>query len=131
MQQFISLYMVPLTHLERSILDAICTAERPSMPKLLEILSTAIVSTRENTGHGFYTRLQLTASDDGPWVQMINGPSARMLDMGDDAVMGFILWCSERGPETLEGFQCGDAAGNTVTLNTFDLGALRFSEIAY
>jgi len=101
------------------------------MSKLRQILSTAVVSTRENTGHGFYTRLQLTASDDGPWIQMINGPCARMLDMGDDAVMGFILWCSEREPETLEGFLCGDAAGNTVDLKTFDLGALRFCEIAY
>jgi len=75
-------------------------------------------------------RLQLTVSDDGPWTQIIDGPSARMLDMGDDAVMGFILWCSQRGPETLEGFQYGDAAGNTVDLHTFDLEMLRFSEIA-
>jgi len=93
------LHMVQFTHLERSILDAICMIERPSMPKLREVLSTAVVSTRENTGHGFYTRLQLTVSDDGPWTQMIVGPSARMLDMGDDAVMGFILWCSQRGPD--------------------------------
>jgi len=122
--------MVQFTHLERSILDAICMVERPSMPKLREVLSTAVASTRENTGHGFYTRLQLTVSDDGPWTQIIDGPSARMLDMGDDAVMGFILWCSQRGPETLEGFQYGDAAGNTVDLHTFDLEMLRFSEIA-
>lgn len=106
-------------------------AELTSMPKLRDVLSTAGVSNRENTGHGFYTRLQLTASDDGPWAQMINGPCARMLEMGDDAVMGFILWCSERGPQTLEGFQCGDTAGNTVDLRTFDLETLRFSEIAY
>jgi hypothetical protein len=122
--------MVPLTHLERSILDAICMVERPSMPKLREVLSTAVVSTRDNTGHGFYTRLQLMVPANGPWMQMIDGPSARMLHMGDDAVMGFILWCSERGPETLERFQYGDAAGNTVDLHTFDLEALRFSEIA-
>lgn len=62
---------------------------------------------------------------------MIDGPCARMLDMGDDALMGFILWCSERGPETLEGFQFGDAEGETVDLKTRHLGALRFSEISY
>lgn len=123
--------MLTLTHLERSVLDAICMVERPSMPALRDVLSTAFVASRENTGHGFYTELQITAPHDGRWMQMIGGPCARMLDMGDDAVMGFILWCSEQGPTTLEGFQLGDAAGDTVDLTTRDLAKLRCSEIAY
>lgn len=130
-QPRILLQMIPLTHLEKSILDAICMEERLSMPTLREVLATASVSIRENTGHGFYTSLQLTVSNDGPWKPMIDGPYARMLDMGDDAVMGSILWCSERGPETLEVFQYGDAAGTTVDLKTFDLETLRFSDIVY
>ncbi len=123
--------MLTITHLERSILDAICMVESPSMPALREVLSTAVVVSRENTGHGFYTKLRLTAPCDGRWMQMIDGPCARMFDMRDDALMGFILWCSEHGPETLEGFQFGDAKGDTVDLKTRDLGTLRFSEIAY
>ena len=101
------------------------------MPALREALSKALVISRDNTGHGFYTAFRTTAPQDGAWVHMIDGPCARMLDMGEDAVMGFILWCSERGPTTLEGFQFGDSAGDTVDLRTRDLGALRFSEIAY
>lgn len=101
------------------------------MPALQEVLSTAVVATRENTGHGFYTELRTAAPRNERWINKINGPCARMLDMGEDAVMGFILWCSEQGPTTLEGFQLGDSSGHTVDLRTRDLGALRFSEIAY
>jgi hypothetical protein len=123
--------MMTFTHLERSILNAICDVERANMSALREALSTAVVASRENTGHGFYTHFRTAAFDRARWTQMIRGPSARMLDMGMDAVMGFILWCSEQGPTTLEGFQLGDAAGDTVDLKTRDLETLRFSEIAY
>lgn len=121
--------MVPLTQLERSILDAICMRERRSFPKLREVLSTAVVSNRENTGYGFYTTLHLTAIDVIPCFQF-DGPYVRMLDMGDDAAMGFMLWCSEQGPRTLEGWQIGEE-GNLVDLHTFDLETLRFSAILW
>ncbi|WP_143058541.1 hypothetical protein [Sphingomonas sp. OV641] len=123
--------MLTFTHLERSILDAICLVERPSIPGLQEILSTATVVSRDNTGHGFYTKFRTAPLQDERWENMIPGPIARMLDMGEDALMGFILWCSEQGSNTLEGFQLGDSAGDTVDLKTRDLGALRFSDIGY
>ena len=123
--------MMTFTHLEESILDAICAVERADTPALREVLSTAIVTTRENTGHGFYTHFRTTAPESAHWKHIINGPCARMLDMGMDAMMGFILWCSEQGPTTLEGFQLGDAAGDTIDLRSRNLETLRFSEIAY
>lgn len=123
--------MKTFTHLEKSILDAICAVERVDTPALCEVLSTAIVASRENTGHGFYTHFRTTAPVRANWERVIDGPCARMLDMGTDAMMGFILWCSEQGPTTLEGFQFGDVAGNTIDLRTRDLEALRFSEITY
>lgn len=122
---------MPFTHLERSILDVICAVERPDMPTLREVLTTAVVVSRENTGHGFYTHFRTSASTGGRWIRMIDGPSASMVDMGIDAVMGFILWCSEIGPTTLEGYQLGDAAGNTVDLATRELDTLQFSEITF
>lgn len=122
--------MLAFIYLEKSILDAIGKVERPSLPMLSEVLSTAVVGSRENTGHGFYTKLT-TAVQGVRWAHMIDGPSARMLNMGDDAVMGFILWCSDQGPTTLEGFQFGDSTRKTVDLRTRDLGELRFSELLY
>jgi hypothetical protein len=120
--------MLTFTPLERSVLDAICTAERATSPTLSEVLSTALVTSRDNTGHGFYTAFQTTAraAKDTPWIHMIDGPFVHMLDMGDDALMGFILWCSDDGPTTLEGYQLGDPAGNTVDLKTTDLSKLQF-----
>lgn len=119
------------TQLERSVLDAIFAVQRPDMPTLHDVLTTAVVVSRENTGHGFFTHFRTSASTGRRWVRMIDGPSASMVDMGIDAVMGFILWCSELGPTTLEGYQLGDAAGNTVDLATRELDALQFSEITY
>jgi len=129
--------MLAFTHLERSVLDAICMEEHPSMPALQEALSSAAVLSRENTGLGFYTEFQTAhppapSSDEGTrWASMIEGPCARMLGMGEEALMGFILWCSEDGPTTLEGFQLGDSAGDTVDLKIHDLQALQFSEVGY
>jgi len=119
------------THLEENVLAAICAVEPADAPILYKLLSTAVVVSRENTGHGFYTEFTTTASESGPWQRMIKGPCARMLDMGEDAVMSFILWCSEQGPTTLEGFQLGDAAGDTIDPRKRDLESLRFSEIGY
>jgi hypothetical protein len=122
--------MLTFTPLEKSVLDTICMMERPSMPRLREVLSTGVVTSRENTGHGFYTRFLTTARKDDHWTPMIDGPYARMLDMGEGALMCFFLWCAEQGPTTLEGFQLGNA-GASVDLKARDLGTLRFSEVAY
>jgi hypothetical protein len=123
--------MTPFTHLERSVLDAICTAESSTMPALRGVLSEAIVVSRDNTGHGFYTEFRTAPIQGATWTSMISGPSALMSDMGAGAVMGFILWCSGQGPTTLEGVQLGDAVGATVDLKGYDLEALRFKSIGY
>lgn len=52
-----------------------------------------------------------------------------MLAMGDGMIMGFILWCENGYPQSLEGFQYGDAKGDTVDLKTYDLATLMFSHI--
>ncbi|HEX8388492.1 MAG TPA: hypothetical protein VF636_05705 [Sphingomonas sp.] len=123
--------MLTFTPLEKSVLDAICKAEYATLPSLSEVLSNARIMSRDNTGHGFYTEFQTyaCATSGALWPSMIDGPSVRMLDMGDNALMGFILWCSESGPTTLEGYQLGDSVGNTIDLRERDLTKLRFRAI--
>jgi hypothetical protein len=120
------------TQLERSVLDAICQTQGGALTGLAELLSTAVPVGRENTGHGFYTTYRATsATFQSTWRRPIAGPNVRMLGLGEDAMMGFLLWCSEDESHTLEGFQYGDATGQTVDLKTFELADLRFREIAW
>jgi hypothetical protein len=120
------------THLEKSVLDAICDAQSSALPGLAEVLSTAVVVSRENTGHGFYTNFRAASGTyQLTWPRPIAGPNARMIGLGDDARMGFLLWCSEDEPNSLEGFQYGDTNGQTVDLKALDLASLRFSELEW
>lgn len=121
--------VLKITQLEGAVLEAICTAHGESLPALAAFLSNPSVVTRENTGHGFYTHFETMHIDAAlAWPQPMDGPIARMVNMGKDALMGFLLW-SSADHATLEGFQYGSATGATVDLTTRDLEDLRFTEL--
>jgi hypothetical protein len=129
--------MPDLTFLERGALDAICRAGDPeidaeNLSLLVKLLSNARISARDNTGHGFYTKLEIDRTLTPPLriPTMIPGPHAWMVGLGEDATISFILWITDGYPATLEGFQNGDIEGNTVDLTTFDLGDLVFSRFS-
>jgi hypothetical protein len=94
--------------LERSVLQAICEAHPADRAALEAQLSTAILTSRENTGHGFYTRFSVDRSISAPVAapRLRNGPPAKV-----DGVaygMGFILWLKEAYADCLEGYTYGD-----------------------
>ena len=51
--------------------------------------------------------------------------------MGEEVLMGFIMWVNMDGANTLEGFQFCDAAGGETDLKARDLSELRFSELVW
>jgi hypothetical protein len=105
------------THLERAVLAAICEVHPDDQTALEAQLSTATVSSRENNGHGFYTRFSvnhgLSAPVRGP--QLKDGPVAKI--DGLEHGMGFILWLKEGYACCLEGFGYGENIG-TLNLET-------------
>ncbi len=120
------------TQLETAALEAICVNMRDTLPRLDGFISSAVVVSRENTGHGFYTYFDThPAIADSVWPSPIGGPDAYMLGLGENAIMGFLLWCSGNEPSALEGFQYGDAKGETVDLKRRDLAKLRFHHLEW
>ena len=124
--------MLEFTHLEKSVLGAICETQGCALPGLADLLSTAVPVSRKNTGHGFYTNFHAAPGTfQSSWRRPIAGPNVRMIGLGRDAMMRFLLWCSEDEPHSLEGYQNGDATGQTVNLKTLDLAELRFCQIEW
>ena len=123
--------MSGFTYLERSVLDSIGTRYGAAHPGIAERMRTAVYLSRENTGHGFYTEFVSSAGTPEPSWPTIECPYARMVHMGNGAIMGFILWVGMNGANTLEGFQFGDAAGEYVDLKARNLADLDFSELEW
>ncbi|MDC7677245.1 hypothetical protein [Asticcacaulis machinosus] len=123
--------MSDFTPLETAVLDNICADYGDFGETLRALLASAKVSERDNTGHGFYTTIIVnkTLPAIAPELARIDGPDAHMLGMGEGMIMGFILWCENGYPQSLEAFQYGDAKGDTIDLKQYDLSALRFSHI--
>jgi hypothetical protein len=121
------------THLERAILDAICDSQGEGADSLRSLLSDARPLERDNTGHGFYTTLEV--GRDRPALAakpgLLDGPIAHMLDMGAGMMMGFILWFDSGYPNCLEGYQYCDNSGDTVDLRERDLASLSFSRLEW
>ena len=124
--------MLHFTELEEAVLEEICSAKCSYLPPLSQLTSTAKVLDRDNTGHGFYTSFRFdTGGAPVAWPQPIKGPYAQLIDCGEGALMGFLLWCSSYEPSTLEGYQLGDNRGDTVDLKRRDLADLRFTELGW
>jgi len=113
--------MVGFTNLEVAVLNLICE-QRPLLKQLLE---TASVVERDNTGHGFYTRFATDHSLPSlPWsAGMVDGPNLRVGVGSVEAPMGFILWLKAGRPDCLEGFQYATEEGE-IDLKAHDLSAM-------
>ena len=120
--------MTSFTVLESAVLRKICERS-PARGALEQLLSTASVTDRENTGHGFNTRFELDPRL--PSVPSLEDPilggAALLNDIG--VLMGFLLWSKDGRPHCLEGFQYGDRDGATVDLKNLNLEALRYSAL--
>jgi len=129
--------MTAFTNLEAAVLRLVCetdaylTADQRQVLK--SQLTTATVIDRDNTGHGFYTTFEVdrNTAPKLEGVNMIDAPNMTMEGLGNGNSMGFILWAEDGYPTTLEGFQYGDLAGQTVDLHNHDLTELRFSKSSW
>ena len=96
------------TPLERAVLNAICEMHSEDRGALEAELSTATFCSRQNNGHGFYTRFSVdhgsSTSVRGP--QLKNGPMARIDGLKHG--MGFVLWLEKGYANCLEGFGYGE-----------------------
>lgn len=129
--------MTAFTNLETAVLSLVCETDGKQLSRdqrqLLQLLlTTAKVTERDNTGHGFYTTFEVDrALPKLEGVGMIDAPSMKMDGLGEGSILGFILWAEDGYPATLEGFQCGDETGRNVDLHDYDLGGLRSIESAW
>jgi hypothetical protein len=129
--------MTGFTNLETAVLSLVCETEGKQLSGdqrhlLQSLLTTARVTERINTGHGFYTNFEVDRTlSKLEGLGMIDAPSMKMEALGDETIMGFILWAKDGYPTTLEGFQCGDRTGTDVDLHEYDLGQLRAIETSW
>ncbi|MFN3931795.1 MAG: hypothetical protein ACK4JY_08615 [Brevundimonas sp.] len=130
--------MTAFTNLETAVLALICETDgrqlAPDQRQLLKShLATAHVVERDNTGHGFYTTFEVdrSATPKLETISMIDAPNMIMEGLGEENALGFILWAEDGYPTTLEGFQYGDRAGQTVDLHDYDQTKLRFRETSW
>jgi hypothetical protein len=119
------------TQLESAILDAICDADLENPAGLKLLLDGAQLIERDNTGHGFNTRFNVSRDHPSltPKSNPVDGPIAHMVDLGPGMLMGFLLWFSDGYPNCLEGYQYGDESGERVDLRQWDLSALSFRKL--
>jgi hypothetical protein len=113
--------MEGFTKLEEAALHDVCIRFPNDKIALMAQLTTAKVRSRENTGVGFYTRIDVERESSaalegegmrsGGWVHID----------GLDNLMGFILWLRDGYADCLEGFTVTDS---TVGL---DLAAISFA----
>ena len=130
--------MAGFTTLELQALEAMAESQSGPAPNLAALLETAIVTSRENTGFGFFTRFEVDRSR--PPVARINkafGVGEMILAQltvelrGKVLLMSFILHRDASAyPVCLEGYQAAalDATGKVVDgyfdLRDDDLAAL-------
>jgi hypothetical protein len=96
------------TPLESAVLSATCEMHPEDQVALKAQLSTATLSSRQNSGHGFYTRFSVDHGSSTPvkGPQLKNGPMARIDGLKHG--MGFILWLEKGYANCLEGFGYGE-----------------------
>ena len=129
--------MTEFTNLEAAVISLVCETDGKQLSRdqrqfLRTLLTTAKVTKRDNTGHGFYTTFEVDrALPKLEGIGRIDAPSMKMDGLGDETILGFILWAEDGYPTTLEGFQCGDRTGRNVDLHDYDLGGLRSVEGAW
>jgi len=97
------------TPLERAVLQAVCEMHLVDRLALEAQLATATVRSRENTGAGFYTMLDVQRASMGPvgGERLRKGPEAKI--DGFKHGMGFILWLKDGYLDCLEGYSYDDS----------------------
>jgi hypothetical protein len=82
------------------VLDQIEVANSALAAPLGRLLATASVFSRENTGHGFYTRFDVARALDrlDTDSRLLNGPNLDVDVGGRVLMMGFILWLEDGFP---------------------------------
>ena len=120
-----------MTKLERAVVDAICAARPDDGETLRALFTTAKVTRRDNTGHGFYTYFEFGSGALSFGDRMINGPIAYMRDMGAGMTMGFVIWPEDDTPACMEGYQNCDDNGDTVDLKSRDLASLEYDRFEW
>jgi hypothetical protein len=119
------------TGLERAVFSAISQQHQSIGVQLRDLLATARISERENTGHGFYTRFNVDSAM--PAItspeRMLSGPNADV-SVGHEALqMGFVLWLDGGYPVCLEGFQYGTQSGQSIDLKQKRLSDLEWLQL--
>ena len=103
------------TPLEQAVLAAICDAHPEDRTAIEAQLSTATLSSRENTGAGFFTRFATDHNSSAPieGERLRNGPYAEIDGMKFG--MGFILWLEHGYADCLEGYAHGNESTTELT----------------
>jgi hypothetical protein len=101
--------MEGFTKLEEAALRDVCLRFPDDKTALMAQLTTAKVRSRENTGVGFYTRIDVERESSAALKgeRMRSGGWAHI--DGLDNPMGFILWLRDGYADCLEGFTVADS----------------------
>ena len=101
------------TPLECAVLAAICEMHPADREVLESQLDSARLSSRENTGAGFYTRFSEDPSSSSPirGVRLRESPQFKIDGLKHG--MGFILWLKQGYANCLEGYSYDDSTENT------------------
>ena len=111
-----------LTPLERAVIDALLSRQEPGYDELRMQFQTCRVASREMTGVGFYTALQVDAATP-PAPADVGNPLGHGREFPDDVYAeidglehgaGFLLWLDAGRLETLEGFSYAEPWPNEV-----------------
>lgn len=111
-----------LTPLERAVIDALLSRQEPGYDELRMQFQTCRVASREMTGVGFYTALQVDAATP-PAPADVGDPLGQGREFPDDVYAeidglehgaGFLLWLDAGRLRTLEGFSHAEPWPNEV-----------------
>jgi hypothetical protein len=110
-----------LTHFERGVLDALAENFGSNRRKFLRQIEGLKVVERENTGHGFYTRVKVDGSECRAIpINMVGGT---FKIAGIDEEIGIILWEKEGFLSQIEGFSYGDPIFQNLSLEELKYGS--------
>lgn len=125
--------MQTFTTLERQAFDAMGDSHPALADLVLPLLRSARVTSRDNTGYGFYTRFEVDRSlPPVPYIAggPLDGATFEVTARAVTLLMDFLLWFDDAGhPNCLEGYQfgvirAGAVADETIDLRTEDIEAL-------
>ena len=113
------------TPLETRVLDLIGLSSAQLVVALPDLLRGAVVTKRDNTGHGFYTHFKVEPAQPLVWPErLVTGPNISVRVDEEVLRMGTILWLEGGVPDCLEAYQYCTSTGEHIDLQEHDLHAL-------